>query len=347
MTPWVRIGGPTGVPLDAIVPAITDLEVTHEWPDGGTALTLTMLLAPGVRPVQIVEHARCDLMIGARPVWPGYISELDWETGTLTARGAVTEGETTPVLDAAGLTTSIPDAAIDSAISRGEVTWTRPASISNVAYGAAGETADNNRLNSLLAAYQTEADRRIYVDPRRALRIADDPTTPTYYLLPGAPELSWSTQAQATRLIGRYQANAAGSLANRTVTADGATAPYIVELVDLTKRGLLTAARADAILAGILADAANGSWAGGIIVGAHHFAGDVDLGQVAEDCGQGALIRHLGQRETRPGRVPVGYLDVIIGQTVWRPTENTITLAPIGTVARDIPSLIATAQEAS
>lgn len=339
MTPWIRLGGPGGIPVSALAP-VGDLEVTHEWPEGGTALTFSVLLPPTERPPQIVEQATCDLMIGARPVWPGHLSEVNWATGQITAKGAITDGDSTPCLDATGKTTTIPDAAIDSAITRDEVTWTRPASISAAAYGAAGETAALNSLTSMLVAYQTEADKRIYVDPQRALRMGSDPTVPGYYLLPGTPELSWATEAQATRLIGRYQSTTAGALANVTVTAAGAKPPYVVKLIDLTKRGVLTSTRANAVLAGILRDVTSGAWAGGIPVSRHQIAGEPDLAEVAEAIGRGEMFRKLGQRDPRAGRVPVGFIDFVCGQSVWRPADDVITLTPVGTVARDWASVL-------
>lgn len=339
MTPWIRLGGPGGIPIEALA-RVGELEVTHEWPDGGTAMTFTVLLPPTVRPPQIARGVRCDLMVGARPVWPGYLSEIDWSTGSITAKGAITEGDSTPCLDGSGLTTSILDTAIDSAITRGEVTWIRPASLSATAYGAAGETGSLNSVTDLLAAWQTEADKRVYVDPARALRQAADPTVPTYHLLPGTPELSWSAEAQATRLIGRYQATTGGTLANVTVTADGARPPYVVKLIDMRARDVLDSTRASAVLQGILRDVTMGAWAGGIEVTTHQIAGNPDLSEVAEACGRGALFRKLGQRDPRPGRMPVAFVDFVCGQSTWKPIEDTITLTPIGGVARDMAAIL-------
>jgi hypothetical protein len=335
MTPWIRIGGPQGVPASALGPVGDDIEVTHEWPDGGTSLSFTLLLPTSDRPAQISKKAAVDLMIGARPVWPGYLSEVDWDSGRITARGSATEGDSTPTLDNSGLTTSIPDSAVDSAITRGEVTWRRASSISSTAYGASGETVSLNSLTDLLTAWQTEAKKRTYVDPSRALRVADDPTVPSYHLLPGSGELSWASEAQADRLIGRYQSSAAGALSNVTVTAPGAKVPYTVRMIDMTPRGLLDSTRATNILQGILADVAAGGWTGGITITRHDFAGAPDLSEVAESVGRGLMVHKLGQRDPRPGRVPVGYIDFIVGQSVWRPVEDTITLTPIGSVARD------------
>jgi hypothetical protein len=61
------------------------------------------------------------------------------------------------------------------------------------------------------------------------------------------------------------------------------------------------------------------------------------------------MFRKLGQRDPRPGRVPTGYIDFVCGQSVWRPLEDKITLTPIGTVARDVASILAenSLQEAS
>lgn len=351
MTPNLRVGGPAGVPLATLVLAMNDLEITHEWPEGGMALTVSILLPTTERPPQISEKEAFDLMIGARPIWPGYLSEVNWADGTLTAKGSITEGDSTPCLTPGGLTTSTPDVAIDTAISSDEVSWTRPASISSSPYSDSGdETSNLNTVSDLLAVWQTEADKRIYVDPHRAIRVASDPTTPTYYLLPGTDELSWATQASADRITARYQATAAGALANVTVTAPGAKKPYAVKMLDLTSRGVLTATRASDIVNGIMADSTSGSWANGITVTSHQIAGNPDLAQVAEDVGQGrGRFIKLGQRDPRPGRVPVGFIDFVCGQSVWRPADDTITLSPIGTVARDWETVLGEygAQEAS
>jgi hypothetical protein len=347
--PWIRIGGPNGVPASAIASDVGEIEVTNEWPEGGTSLTFSMLLPPSERPPQVYTKASVDLMVGARAVWPGYLSEVDWAAGRFTAKGSITEGDSAPCLATDGRTTSVPNVAIDTAITRGEVTWRRPASISAAAYSDGDETQKLNSVTDLLVAYQTEANKRIYVDPSRALRVASDPTAPTYHLLPGTDELSWATEAQADRLIGRYQSTPSGGYANVTVTAPGARAPYTVRMIDMSRRGVLTAARAAAILNGVLVDVASGGWAGGFDVTGYQIAGGPDLSEVAEAVGRGAMFRKLGQRDPRPGRVPTGYIDFVCGQSVWRPLEDKITLTPIGTVARDVASILAenSLQEAS
>lgn len=339
MTPWIRLGGPGGVPAHALG-AVGDIEAVTEWPEGGTDLSFSLLTPGPGYPPQVTSKTPVDLMIGARPVWAGYLSELGAD-GALKAKGAVTEGDSTPCLDASGMTTSIIDAAIDSAISRGELSWRRPASINASAYGEASTTASLNTVSDLLAAWQTEAHTRVYVDPYRVVRVGSDPTVPEYHILPGADDLAWSATAQADRLIGRYQADAAGTLANVTVTAPGARAPYTVQRVDMTPRGVLTSASASAILQGILTDLVMGAWSGGVTISRYQIAGAPDLSVIFEAAGRGLMVRKLGQPDPRPGRVPVGYVDFVVGQATWKPAEGTITLTPVGTEARDLSAILA------
>ena len=337
MTPQIRIGGPGGAWLSTFVP-VGGITLDARWPLGGYQLDASLLLAPTSRPSAIIADAPCDLLVGGLPAFTGYLMEPDWTEGTITAQGLCRAAETTVVLDASGTTTSTPDIAIDAAIARGAWKVTRPASISATAMTSGDTTAEVNYLSVMLDQWATDNGQRWYVDPMGAVRKGTDPTVPEIYILPGATELSWTTERQATRLSGRWQ-DTAGVL-HTTHVGDGSTE----RRVDLTTRGPLTSTQATSILTAILAESASGSWAGGF--GALAVEQMVTPGglhpthsQVMRMAARGLMVRLLGHRDPRPGRFSL-VTDVVVGQAVWNVDERTITLTPIGSVERDFASIV-------
>jgi hypothetical protein len=92
------------------------------------------------------------------------------------------------------------------------------------------------------------------------------------------------------------------------------------------------------------------SWTtGGLSLSAGQFIGTPDLASVAERVGRGLMVRLLGQRDPRPDRLPVGYVDFVVERSEWNVADGKITLTPRGMVASDFASILAEAgvQEAS
>jgi hypothetical protein len=314
-----------GRPVHALS-AVGDLTIAHEFSttslSGPASLTFAIDLGKKDRPGWLVKGAHCVATLGRWPNWAGKVSEVDWADGTVTAEGVIR-----------------PDTAIDAAIARGAVTWTRAASISTTAITSGSESAaEFDSLNALLGAYVEQtatADARIFVDSRRRLFLGNDPASPSYVLQPGAGELAWASESQATRVIGRWQ-DSAGTLATNMV---GTGSDEL--LVDLTPRGGMTSAQATNVLTSILTALSSGGWSGGITVSADQVVGGHHPAVIAERVGRGAMFRLLGQRDPRPGRVPVGFVDFIAERAEYNATDGKVTLTPRGMVARDLSSILA------
>lgn len=327
----------------------SDPVISHEWPTAGiggpVSAQFSLLLPASQRPSWLVKGALAVVRSGLMPVLSGSIAETDWDSGTITIDGAAREGGTTACLTAGGLTSSTPDTVIDAAISRAAITWSRPLSISTTALTSGDETARLNSVTELLAAYAVESGSRLYVDASRQLLKGSDPTVAEVFTIPGAGELAWTTERQATRIIGRW-ANSSGTLTN-TVVGSGA----IERLVDMTPKGPLDSTRATNILNSILAKSTSGGWTNGLTLSATQFLGGRrgTLCEVANRVGRGVIVRLNGQRDPRPDRPPVGYVDFIVERSEWHVADGTITLTPRGMVASDFGSILAEAgvQEAA
>lgn len=337
MTPQVRIGGTGGTWLSTLVPVI-GIEVDTRWPLGGYQLDFKMLLAPGQKPACVTEDALCDLMLGGRVIFPGRITDVDPDEGTVTASGLCRDPETIAAFTAGGLTTTVPDAMIDTAISDGSWPVTRPASLSNVAMAAADETADVNYVAAMLDLWADDNGKRWYVDSDAAVRAGVDPTTPELYVLPGAGRLAWTTERQATKIIGRYQTTTGGVLATATLGSGRRQ-----RVVDLTSRGPLTSGQAASILNSILTQSTSGGWSNSITVAAEQLVtpGGLhpSLARVSMMSGRGLMVRMLGHRDPRPGPLSLT-TDVVLGATVWNDDDRAITLTPVGTVERDFNAIV-------
>lgn len=322
----------SGQPVSTLA-KVSELVIASEFPDSGiggpASAEFTVKLGPAERPAWLTTGQSADVRLGGSFLLAGQLSEPDWAQGKVTITGAAREGETTACLTAGGLTSSTPDTVIDAAIARGALTWSRPASISTASLADSDQTSQLNTVVSLLAAYADENDTRLYVDAYRRLLKASDPTTPAFYLMPGSGELAWTTQEQATRVVGGWH-TAAGA---PQVTSVGSGA--IEQLVNLDPLGALNSTRATNILTNLLARAVSGGWTNGVSVSAEQIFGHPHLADVLETIGRGCMFRLLGQRDPRPGRTPVGYVDFICERGEWNVADGTITLTPRGMVADD------------
>jgi hypothetical protein len=335
MVPQVYVAGQPVAPLADV----GDLVISHEWPASGVggpaSATFTLLLPRAKRPGWLAKGALSEVRFGGLPLLAGQVAEVDWTDGTITIDGACREGGSTACLTSGGLPSSTPDPVIDAAISRGASTWTRPASISTTALTDGDQTRDVNSVADMLGAYADSSGTRLYVDPWRQLLKGTDPVTPEVFIVPGSGELSWASEAQATRIIGGwYDANGAPQV---TIVGSGATE----RMVNMANLGRITSSKATNVLNEILARATSGGWTGGLTLSATQFTGQMSLASVAERVGRGLMVHLIGQRDPRPDRLPVNYVEFIVERSEWHVAEGTINLTPRGMVARDWAAILA------
>lgn len=331
--PQVRVGGVWLTDLDA---AWGELVPTWRWGLGAFEATWSMGLKPGNRPAALVTDAVVEIFVGAWCCWRGYLADPNWSEGQFVATGIARQAEQTYALDGSGLTTVIPDVAINAAIARGVVDWTG-GSVSNVAHVDTpdGQTDQLNTLASLLDSVADEAGQRWWVDNQGRVGMSPDPTVPDFHILPGTAELGVSTELLAGSLLGRWQ-DAAGNYSTARV---GTARPEVA--VDLTPLGAIDATRAQSVLEGIYAKTgARPGWTNGYTFTAEQVVtpGDIhpDLALVGEAVGRGSMHRLLGERDPRSNAWST---DVVLAEAVWNCDDATMTCKPVDTAARDLASI--------
>lgn len=315
-----------------------DLLVSHRWPLGSWEAKWLMPLAPWQRYPQIREGARVDIRIGSWPYWTGQLADIGWDSGEMVAIGACRQAEEALCFDAVGETTTIVDVAVDQAIARGALDgWTRPVSLSSVALGDEIQTDRVNYLGAMLDAWSTSVNKRWYVDPRRAVRAASDPTEPSALIIPDSGVLGVADEAKAGTVFGRYLDASTGQPQTVRYPTSGGGRPEVgMNLLD--KHGPISAATATGICQGVWSQLqARPGWTNGITVRAGQLLsmGGSPLPLWSRTAGH--MTRLLGVRDERGLSANT---DVVIGESIWNVKDDTLTLNPVGMAARDLGSII-------
>ena len=335
MTPQIVVKGEH---LGLTTPA-TGLSIDTRWPLGSYQLDFTIPTGTS-HPSFLAENASALVRVGGLGIWSGLVSDYDPNEGTVTCAGLARQAEQAAALSS-GVTTSTPNAAVDGGISRGVLSWTRPATLSSSAYVTGDETDPIWQVAALLDAWSAEDGVNWYVDPFGAVRKAADPTVPTFVIPPGVATFSWATETQATSVVGRYVNSATSALA--TVTASNTAAVTVEQLVDLRPLGEISTTRATNIVTKMLAKASSGGWTGSVTIPAGQILtlGGIpaDLATVVGAVSHGCMVRNLGQVDPRPNRYG-SPLDVVVAQVVWNVDDQTITLTPQGADPADFASII-------
>jgi hypothetical protein len=294
-----------------------------------------MALGPTERPPFMVQGAPVEVPVGSRPVFAGYLSGLGWDDGTFSASGAAREGEETLCFAADGTTSSTPDVVLDAAISRGVLSWSRPAALSNVALAAGDDTAELNYVTDLLDAWSTTAGQRWAVNPDRQVYAATDPTTPAYYIAYGAAELGVADDALVGRLTGGwFDVNG-----DPHFTSVGTGRPEVA--VNMANLGPIDSTTATNVLNAILAKTgARLAFTSTITVDQSMVTTPGGVHPKLWQLRSGLLYRMVGLRDPRNG---LPYTDVLMGESVWDVDAATVQLTPIDLAARDLSSIVADA----
>lgn len=339
MGPEVWIGsGSRAVPLTSIA-WWGDLAVTHRWPLGSWEAKWSMPLAPWQRHPLFKADVPVTIRIGPWPIWTGQLADIGWDDGEMVAVGAARQGESAPAFDNTGATTTILDVAIDQAIADGMVDWTRPASLSAVAFGTDGETDRVNYLAALMDSWATSVSKRWYVDPWRAVRAAVDPTVPSALIIPDSGSLGVANERQAGTVFGRYVDTATGAPATTRYPASGGGRPAVLMNL-LDTKPPMSVEDARAICQGVWSQLqAQPGWTNGITVrtGQLLTPGGADLALWRFAAGPDGMASLLGVRDERGLSANT---NVVMGESIWTPGEDSLQLKPTGVAARDISSII-------
>lgn len=330
MRPQLRIGGRS----------LTDewwggLKVTTQYPRGCWQADWSMALGPLERPPYLVQGAPVEVLIGSRPIFAGYMSDLGWDDGTFSASGAAREGEEAASETAAGVITSTPDVAIDNARAQGWISWSRPASISSTPLAASDATQDSNYLTAVLDNWATTTGKRWIVNPDRQVLAVTDPTAPAYHIAYGDATFGIADDKLAGTLSGDYyQSNGSPHMVKV-----GAGRPVV--LVNMANQGPLTEARATSILTALYAKVgARMAFTSAVTVDQSIVTSPGGVHPQLWQLTAGLLYRMNGLRDPRNG---LPHTDVLMGESVWDVDAGTVQLTPVDLAARDLSSIVADA----
>lgn len=316
---WLSSLGPWG-----------ELKVEDRWPGGCWEVSCTLDPKLAHRHPSVAVRAPLLVTVGGVR-WRGETTQADPETGEIIAQGLYRQGDSAPALNAAGMTTTVPDSAIDRAISSGWVDWKRPATLSAAAYSssdAAGDaTAQINSLGALLDEWAAGAGKRWGVDEQGVVYAAADPTATTHFVINTTVPVQAAQRAAAT-VIARWQ-DASG---NYTTTERGNGRPVI--LVDLTQAGPLTATQAVARCDKILAATAGTATYGGFTLTREQIVGAPHLSTVR--AGQRIALVDQATPDLS-GLAP----SLVLGGTVWDVAAGTVECTPVDAPDLDLGAILA------
>jgi len=312
-----------------------DLTYTGRMPYGCWSAAWTM--EPGDH--GLYRGQSVDIYDGTTPIWAGHLAAVDPQTGEYNADGAAREAEKRLAL-ISGAASGFPGATTDDAITRG-MNWAgRDITPSFSVPVIATATLDTGPvyLQQLLDAGAEESGTYWWVPGGRILRMDALATDPEWFIAPGYVALGVDDEDYAQYVFGRFFNS--GTSAYATATAEDTAAPWggAEKAVSLVGRGPMTSARANSIIANVLArDGARLAAVGSIEVDASNLTNaggtPADVMLVTE----GQRVRALGVFADGTSITP--YLDFNIGEIRHTKGESSITLQPIGRAAANLQAL--------
>lgn len=237
--------------------------VYETWADGGCgSLTFDFAMSPKQTHHLIYPGAVVEAAIGMRRVFSGRLFEYERTTGALTAYGHASHARKLPALTSGG--TSTRDVGVAANTARG---WgwlgMDPASANGGT--VTGDDTGPVTLGELLDQWAEEAGQRWGVNAQRIFFRRGDPTTPSLWLNPDIAALGQTDEDVASHLAARF-INTGGTISS-THRPDSTTLVTSMPTIDLTERGKLTLAQANAILDGILTrNGTRYAWTSGMTV---------------------------------------------------------------------------------
>ncbi|WP_181312459.1 hypothetical protein [Nocardioides campestrisoli] len=283
---------------------------------------------------------------GGFPIGSGTLVEPGAD-GEYEVRGLWMQADGVPALAADGSITTTLNEAIDQAILRGDVWWTRGMSFSAEPFGEpTGETTLGSLLDSFCAAMGT----RWRVFPPGVATHGVDEVAPRWRV-PHAVAGRGLTPAEDefyTHLAGRYVEAVTGQYRTEMVGSAEAAAQFgrRTRLVDLTKMGPITQALANEVLVGmLLRSGARMGWGEGLELGHGQIT---TLGSTPADLAQvqaGHVVRLDGVADvSRPGTFRP-YTDILIERSRYTDGEQRISLTPQGYAPRSYEDILQAAIE--
>lgn len=316
-----------------------EVTMSTVWPGGSDELTWSAVdfpakLAKGGADVRAYHAGAC--------VWCGYLLEPDPSQDQMTAQGLWRLAEKFVALDGAGAATTVPNTAIDQAISRG-LPWVRRSSISGSSVGSVDVSQGPVMLTDLLDGFTdaSSTTRRWGVDTAGAVYVADDSTAVAYQVTVMKGGLGYALDDYASTLLARYFDSGTSTYKTVTVTSGPAVSAHghQEQVVDLTTKAPMTAAQATQITTNLLNLAkATPQWTAPLNVsyGELLSAGGVPVS--LETVKAGETVRVWSTDLSRNGS---GYVDFMIGRTQL--SDGVLTISPLQLAPRSLVDVLTAA----
>lgn len=274
---------------------------------------------------------------GATSLWAGTVTEPGTEEFNCAGLWAQAIGAM--ALDGSGLASWVPDTAIDAAISRGAVTWTRTSSLSTSAIPNDGKPIS---LATLLDTWADTTGVQWKVGPEGDVS-SYTIGGPDWHVAPGVGRLSLADDSFATHLVGWYLVNTTPTYGVVTVGNAAAAAKWgrREEVVDLIPLGVISSGTATTTLTAMLANgAARLNYAEGLELGAGQLLNTGGGAAALEVVSAGQVVRIHGIGDETDSSLLTTYTDITLGTTRYVDGERTVSMTPRGMAPRDLKSVL-------
>lgn len=324
---WLRVGGYPATEIAAHTPPTYETGAD----EGCLSASWAFALSPRSQHQALRKGALVEVMCGPTPVFTGLLNEPDRTTWECHATGLSASLRRTLALATDGNSTRTLQFALEKAAIDGNPVL----NLAPVTGTAAGDVTGNPvTIGTLLDDYAEQTGQRWGVAADRVVYMRPDPTVPTWLASPDAAAFGVTDEDVATRIFGRYDTGTGYDTA--TVGAPG-----LDEAVDLTERGTLTLAAAQAILTGMLQRKGTTSWVNGVTLNREQLTTMGGTPAFLAVVRGGQLLRAHGLASNVVSNAP--WLDVVTGKTRYTAGDDSIYLEPVNTAPRNLADVIAAA----
>lgn len=327
---WVRVAGVDGYSIgDHSAPTWETQAI------GGCGAASLTFLTPTRAPHRALRKAApFQILYGTQPVYTGRVTEFDRQTGELHAKGLGLWLYDTLALDSVGASTRDIGTALTEAIASGRWDGSNPYDVDGVTEG----DADGNPISigALLDQFCEQTGQWWGTDALGHPRFYVTPTEPTWTVNPDSAVFGETTEDSPTFLAGRYDD---GTPPFKTAFA-GTAGTGTEAAEDLTDRGVLTQAQAEAILEGMLVRRPGQAWVNPADLTADQITTVGGTPAFLPTVIAGGLMRSFGA-----GYLEVGSLSLttMIGKTTLTAGSSSIRVEPLNTAPRTLRAVIAAA----
>lgn len=308
------------------------------------------------QPAWLAKGSRVSILAGPVEVWGGFLSEIDpGSPWTFAAQGHASQAADVMAFDEDGLPTSSARVAIPAAVGRG-LPWSATLPLEGqlpapfLIGGAAGDYEPGiHRLSGLLGAVAELLGKRWAVWSDGLFRIVADPTEPAFLARGLGPIAATADDTYVTHLHIRYAVTLAGMPPEPTQIGwvavgdnDLPTSERVWEFYDLVPTLVThTAGSAAAIGENRLALLAPRSgWTQTIQLGVDNLSTIGGVPSHPAFLEAGHILRVQDVYTPDQARDFLGHADILIAQTEYNATDETVRVTPFGLSPRSVRDVL-------